>query len=62
MKKGMLIAGIVCLMLAILGYVFRGALFGTVMAWQIGPDHDFCGSTTPGSSGLPRRYQLGGSA
>ena len=46
-KRGFLYTGLFFLLLAVLGYVFRGELLGSAMAWQIGPDHDFAMQTTP---------------
>lgn len=46
-KRGMLYAGLFFLLLAVLGYVFRGAILGGAMAWQIGPDHDFADQPVP---------------
>lgn len=46
-KRGFLYTGVAFLLLAILGYVFRGELLGGAMAWQIGPDHDFADQPVP---------------
>lgn len=46
-KRGFLYTGLVFLLLAVLGYVFRGELLGSAMAWQIGPDHEFTDQPPP---------------
>lgn len=46
-KRGFLYTGLVFLLLAVLGYVFRGELLGGAMAWQIGPDHNFADQPVP---------------
>jgi len=46
-KRGFLYTGLAFLLLAILGYVFRGELLGGAMAWQIGPDHNFADQPVP---------------
>ncbi len=46
-KRWALYAGLLFLLLAVLGYVFRGALLGGLIAWRIGPDHDFTAQAPP---------------
>ncbi len=46
-KRGFLYTGLVFLLLAVLGYLFRGELLGGAMAWQIGPDHNFADHPSP---------------
>jgi len=40
-KSWALYTGLIFLLLAVLGYVFRGELLGGMVAWRIGPDKDF---------------------
>lgn len=46
-KRWALYTGIAFLLLAVLGYVFRGALLGGLIAWRIGPENDFSAQNVP---------------
>jgi len=46
-KSWALYTGIAFLLLAVLGYVFRGELLGGLIAWQIGPESDFSEQRIP---------------
>ena len=46
-KSWALYTGLAFLVLAVLGYLFRGQLLGGLVAWQIGPETDFSAQTVP---------------
>lgn len=46
-KRWALYTGLFFLLLAVLGYVFRGELLGGLIAWRIGPSHEFADQAPP---------------
>ena len=46
-KSWALYTGIAFLLLAVLGYLFRGELLGGLIAWRIGPDTEFSAQSVP---------------
>ena len=46
-KTWALYTGLAFLLLAVLGYLFRGELLGGLIAWRIGPDKEFSAQSVP---------------